>query len=782
MPKGPRRKTSYTGAIEDPIVRFAAELARAVQYHRLYPPEHPYVKTAAGSAHAACEVAFNKRSPFTLGASEAGFFVEGEMVQDVPGVVADLAKMFGRINIHSMTFARGVTEPQIRDFVVGLGRLENAAVQGTIEQAAIEELTRNTPHIEINTYSYQKVLTGEGELLDKVKDVAAQTGRDGIELLDVLLEDGAEALSGASGRRLSDAAASRPGEVASLLDKVLPQVLTALGQDEDNLSDSGGLLNIEAGEGSPQIVRDLHKKVVALFDRIGAAMAMHKKVGISEASSALETIVSMMPPSKQKLLLGREVGQDEEVDLRGLLSALPQHTRVELLFNEMLAGKSEPEKLRGELKSVLRRGAELAEIVNKVSQKAKELGSQESVETIISRMAATLQSGISVRELARGTVVVIEPDARVSAEYRAGLVRAGFLVSAFTDGTEALEQIRHNPPDLLITEIKLPGMSAIEILHELRKEPRPVPVIVATQYRSFAGDFEIVTYPKHAFFNKPVSLDVLMEKVKEFVPEKAPAQLPGPAGTVLMDSEELEIAQEVQQSLLPEALPRVEGFDIAAYYSPCKEVGGDYYDVLAQDDGGWMFVVADVSGKGVPAAMVMVLVRSLVHLSVSTQCGPREAVLELNRLLSKEIKPGLFVSALCVRLDAAARTATICSAGHMPAVLWVPGRHKPRVSLLEHTGVVLGLGDTDYFRERTKEQELHLLPGSGVMIYTDGVTETMNTRRQEFGTERLMRLASHSTGMSSHEINKAVRTALGAFSSGVPQHDDTTILTIKCTG
>ena len=78
MPIPPRRKTSYTGAIEDPIIRFAAELARAVQFHRLYPPNHPYVREAASNAIGACEIALNRKNPFTVGASEIGFFVEGE--------------------------------------------------------------------------------------------------------------------------------------------------------------------------------------------------------------------------------------------------------------------------------------------------------------------------------------------------------------------------------------------------------------------------------------------------------------------------------------------------------------------------------------------------------------------------------------------------------------------------------------------------------------------------------------------------------------------------------
>ena len=113
--------------------------------------------------------------------------------------------------------------------------------------------------------------------------------------------------------------------------------------------------------------------------------------------------------------------------------------------------------------------------------------------------------------------------------------------------------------------------------------------------------------------------------------------------------------------------------------------------------------------------------------------------------------------------------------------MWMPGRDRPEVTLLKHTGVVLGLGDTSYFREGTKEQVLQLEPGAGVMIYTDGVIEAMNQQRKEFGTDRLMRVVKNAAPMEAGEINKALRAAIDAFSGGRPQHDDVTILTIKCT-
>jgi len=288
----PRRKTSYTGAIGDPIVRFMAELARAVQFYRLYPPEHPYVKQAADVAFAACEVALNRQSPFTFGASETGVFVEGEVVPDIPSVVDELARTFLRLNIHSFTVSRGITSSEIKDFVIRFGQLENDAIQGTLEAGAIESLGRDNAHIEINTYSYEKVLAREGELLRKVKDVASETGEDEIDLLDMLLERGG-GVGGAGGRQLSDAVSANPGQVASLLVRGLQEAIETAGLEVDSLMQAGGLLDTGAQAGDVEGLQEVQERMLGFFDKIGSAMVMHRKASLSEVKSAVSAIVSL---------------------------------------------------------------------------------------------------------------------------------------------------------------------------------------------------------------------------------------------------------------------------------------------------------------------------------------------------------------------------------------------------------------------------------------------------------------------------------------------------------
>ncbi len=786
MPIPPRRRTGYTRVSQDPRLRFAAELARAVHFHRLYPPKHSYVINSTATVHSAYEVALEKESPFTIGTLEGEFFIGGERVHDVPSVVTDLVSIFMRLDLQSVTFHHGMTQEEMKKFVVKFGELDTAAMKAATEEGALDALSAECPNISLDIYSYEKVLTTEGDLFRKVKDVATQTGEDGAELLDRLLEEGGEGeMGGASGRMLSDAVVGNPGTVASLMAKGLEETLAETGEEQDEVISSGGILKVDPSGKKFKKLYKLQQHMVGMFSKISSAMALHRKAGMKEVTKTLRGIVSFLPPSSQELLFGKKFESEEEIDLHDVFTALAPKRRAELMFYDILSGQGSSEELRQELSTVAKRGSELADVVDAISQRAKELGSQEAVDKIISRLAGALQSGIRARDLIKGVIVSVDTDLEETQEYRTRLAQEGFQVIAFTNGTEALENMRRNPPDLLITEIKVPGTSGIDIMRALRRVPKLVPVIVVTGYQTFKDDFEIATYPKSTFMTKPADVDALTKKVHEFIPEPSPEEIEASMGLedkVLVDSDELESAKEVQESLLPDELPSVEALDLAVHYSPCKEVGGDYYDALPNEDGTWTFIVADVSGKGLPAAMVMVLVRSLVHLTFPSHGSPRESVLELNRLLSKEMKQGLFVSAVCVRVDPKSRTAKFCSAGHCPSVIWLPGRGKLEVSLLQHTGIVMGLGDTTYFREGTKEQILQLEPGAGFMIYTDGVIEAMNPQRKEFGSERLTRVISHGAHMNPREINRALRAALDAFSQGkANEHDDITILTVKCT-
>ncbi len=238
---------------------------------------------------------------------------------------------------------------------------------------------------------------------------------------------------------------------------------------------------------------------------------------------------------------------------------------------------------------------------------------------------------------------------------------------------------------------------------------------------------------------------------------------------------ELKVVADIQRSLLPQVLPKIPNVELAAYYRTSRWAGGDYYDFFPLPDGRWGILVADVSGHGTPAAVVMAITHSLAH-SLPGPADPPAALLgHVNRLLSQHYTASneVFVTAFYGVLDPSARTLTYSSAGHNP----------PRIkscrggsvhSLEEVGGPPLGL-----FEELDYEQAtLALQPGDILAFYTDGIIEAMDPNSAQFGVDRLDEILRR-CGLDAREIITAVVDAVDQFTGGNPPEDDRTLLVAK---
>jgi sigma-B regulation protein RsbU (phosphoserine phosphatase) len=236
--------------------------------------------------------------------------------------------------------------------------------------------------------------------------------------------------------------------------------------------------------------------------------------------------------------------------------------------------------------------------------------------------------------------------------------------------------------------------------------------------------------------------------------------------------EQLEIAKRIQTSLLPKSLPRTHHFEIAAQMVPAIQVGGDYYDVISR--GQRMFVtVADVSGKGIPAALLMTSLRSTLRTLVKNTFGLSRLAEELNRVLCEDLEEDRFVTMalMCLHENGEAH---LINAGHNPIVRVREGQ----VELLEARTLPMGImQDVSY--EETKFQ-LH--PMDTLVIYTDGVTEARNPAGEEFGLERLTNAVKKCWNVSAEEMMRRIEDELKLFCGDAPQHDDSTLVVVKYLG
>jgi sigma-B regulation protein RsbU (phosphoserine phosphatase) len=238
---------------------------------------------------------------------------------------------------------------------------------------------------------------------------------------------------------------------------------------------------------------------------------------------------------------------------------------------------------------------------------------------------------------------------------------------------------------------------------------------------------------------------------------------------------ELAIAEELQANLLPKKVPQIPGYDISAYYRPSHEVGGDYYDFIEIDGDHLGILVADVSGKGIPGSIVMTETRALVKSEAVRTLSPAETLKRVNRVLYNDIKRGMFVTVYYAVLQIRKSVLTCVSAGHNPMVLWRKASNT--CHLVNTNGLALGIDQGPLFENTVKEQKVQLFKGDRFVLYTDGVTESMNLNREQFGQNRFYLRVKQSGEKSSSEFLSLLVTELEAHQGEAPQHDDITIVT-----
>jgi sigma-B regulation protein RsbU (phosphoserine phosphatase) len=238
---------------------------------------------------------------------------------------------------------------------------------------------------------------------------------------------------------------------------------------------------------------------------------------------------------------------------------------------------------------------------------------------------------------------------------------------------------------------------------------------------------------------------------------------------------ELEIAREIQETLIPKKVHQPEGYEVALYCEPATEVGGDYIDVIEQGSG-VVVVMADVSGKGVPGLVVMGMLKIMVQALVRRGMGPLELMKDLNVSLKKTLKPNMFVTLFVARLDPALGELVYSNAGHNPMVIY--DRVSNRGSFHKMAGPPLGIFPARIFNQQVEEYSLRMDPGALVVQYTDGLNESMNDKGEQFGLERVMSVCDAYGSEGAAAIVPRLARAELSFRRDAPQPDDIALLAL----
>jgi len=242
---------------------------------------------------------------------------------------------------------------------------------------------------------------------------------------------------------------------------------------------------------------------------------------------------------------------------------------------------------------------------------------------------------------------------------------------------------------------------------------------------------------------------------------------------------DLQIARDIQRILLPSKPPPIEDFDIAGINIPARQVSGDYFDYIKVDEDRLGVVIADVSGKGVPASLIMAICRSVLRAEARLGQSPAEVLRKVNRQLYPDIKEDMFISMAYVILDHKNHQVTLSRGGHDAPLLYRAATGE--VEVLKPPGMALGIDSGDVFDRITGDISVPLERDDCLVLYTDGVTEALDANGDEFGPERMIRSIRASASEGAQGVITRLTADVRNFAGGHPQHDDITLIVVRKT-
>jgi sigma-B regulation protein RsbU (phosphoserine phosphatase) len=371
--------------------------------------------------------------------------------------------------------------------------------------------------------------------------------------------------------------------------------------------------------------------------------------------------------------------------------------------------------------------------------------------------------------------ILIVDDTPINIGVISGALKDTYKTKVATSGERALVIANgDDKPDLILLDVMMPEMDGYEVCRRLKANPdtREIPVIFLTGQT--AADDETKGFEVGAvdYIHKPFSEAVVKARVRtHLMLREAHAQL---AKQLIAINIEMEMARQIQLSILPKETPKLPGIEIVARYLPMTSVAGDFYDFIVVDEKRIGILVADVSGHGLPSA----LIASMLQVALTAQVGhagdPAHVLAGLNRALCGKFEDS-FVTALYVFVDLEKKLLTYAGAGH-PPLLFLAGADGIAKEVLEN-GLFLGL-----FPEATYESlQFPIKAGDRGLLYTDGIPETKNPTEVEFGTNRIKRFMETNQKLSGDQFTDLLIDDLATWAEhprGQGQQDDITVLTI----
>ena len=355
-------------------------------------------------------------------------------------------------------------------------------------------------------------------------------------------------------------------------------------------------------------------------------------------------------------------------------------------------------------------------------------------------------------------------------------IRSGQYHFTFAqNGVEALERLNEDDEIVIVlSDINMPKMDGLALLEQIPSVNPNIRSVIISAYGDMKNIRTAMNRGAFDFVTKPVDFDDLkltIERTLQHLLQWREALEARDRLVVLQN--ELSVASIMQQSILPTKFPKRDNYDVHASMKPARSVGGDFFDIVTLDSGRIGIAIADVSDKGVPAALFMMSSRTLLKGSAIGLGAPGDVLQEVNNLLCEDNETAMFVTLLYAVYNPDSGRFTYANGGHNPPVVINADGESTQLPLTG--GVALGLvSGLEY-----EQNSIVLQPGETVVLYTDGVTEAMNIDQEEFGMERLEQLFMGAAPANAEEANATVFEAVNEFAGDASQSDDITCMTLR---
>jgi sigma-B regulation protein RsbU (phosphoserine phosphatase) len=347
------------------------------------------------------------------------------------------------------------------------------------------------------------------------------------------------------------------------------------------------------------------------------------------------------------------------------------------------------------------------------------------------------------------------------------LKNEGFLPEAVNSPAAVVEAVQQRNFDILLLDLNYArdttsGVEGLELLSRIRELDSSLPVVLMTAWATVDLAVEAMHGGGQDFVQKPWDNAKLLQSLRRHIE----------AGRLLRaNKREMEEAREIQRRLLPAELPKISGCALHAFWKPAREVGGDYFDAIRLSDSSAACCIADVAGKGLPAALLMANMQASVRGLAHGVQQPSEMCRRLNRVALANTSSGRFTTMFYGIFDAARGLLRYVNAGHVPPILI---RANGMVARLTEGGVVLGIfSDSEY-----EEGKVVLCSGDRLVLITDGITEASDGRNEEFGEDRLIQLLIDHRKLPADALQEKLLERVAAF-AGQPLQDDATLMILS---